>query len=72
MDLYSIIRELRDERDRVARLIATFEELRQTGSLPTPAKRGRRAMSAEERRQVSARMKEYWASKKTKVAQQGE
>lgn len=72
MDLYKAIRQLYEERERLDRVIASLEELRQAaeGSIapdrpePAPKRRGRKAMSAEERREVSARMKEYWANRR--------
>lgn len=72
MDLYSAIRELYEERERLDRVIASLEGLQkeaggaQAGSEASPKRRGRKAMSAEERREVSARMKEYWSNRRKK------
>jgi len=70
MDLNKAIRALYEERARLDRVITSLEELQKEASgagvdLPPPAKRrGRKAMSQEERREVSRRMKEYWAARK--------
>ncbi len=70
MDLYKAIRQLYEERARLDRVIASLEELQKAAgedSEGEPAKRrGRKAMSEEERRQVSERMKQYWADRRKK------
>jgi hypothetical protein len=66
VDLYKTIRVLHEERERLDRLIASLEELKTTGAVePKPRRRGRKGMSAEERRQVSERMRNYWAQRRT-------
>lgn len=74
MDLYKAIRELVDERKRIDRIIASLEAMLKKGTPTTlektPAsggsknRRGRKSMSAEERREVSERMARYWAAKR--------
>jgi len=67
MDLDKIIRELRTEKDRLDRAIASLEELTRTGAvtpLETVKRRGRKTMDEDERREVSARMREYWRKRK--------
>lgn len=69
MDLYKAIRQLYEERARLDRVIASLEELEKAGGEPKappepPKRRGRKAMSDEERRQVSERMKQYWAARR--------
>jgi len=67
MDLDKIIRDLRTEKDRLDRAIASLEDLTRTGAVaPIVAskRRGRKTMDDEERREVSARMKEYWRKRK--------
>ena len=67
MDLLETIRELRAERDRIATTIANMEALNQSGNGTTSmvaARRGRKSMGAAERREVSERMKKYWASQR--------
>ena len=63
MDLTKTIEELLREKEKLERVIASLEELQGTvtGGVPQPKRRGRRFMSADERREVSARMKKYWA-----------
>lgn len=68
MDLYKAIRALHEERDRLDRLIKSITEMNARGALrsaPVRSRRGRRRMSAAERRQVSERMKRYWAQRRT-------
>lgn len=66
MDLYQIIRELQEQRMRLDRAIAVLDELYLPDDKikPRDKKPGRRYMSAEERREVSARMREYWAQRR--------
>lgn len=67
MDLYRIIRELVQERNRLQRIIDSLEEMRQA---PAPARtegakrRGRKSMDRAAREEVSERMKKYWAQRK--------
>ena len=71
MDLYKAIRQLYEERARLDRVIASLEELQKTGQedhAEPPKRRGRKDMSAEERGQVSERMKQYWADRRKKPA----
>ncbi len=73
MDLYKAIRELSEERRRLDAAIASLEELLRTKagtrSLnlddPTKKRRGRKSMPADERRNVSERMKKYWAQRRS-------
>ena len=60
MDVYKIIRQLYEERARLTRIIATLEAV-DRGVAP---RRGRKSMSAAERKAVSERMKKYWAKKR--------
>jgi hypothetical protein len=67
MDLYEAIRALHEEKQRIDRLIAVLEELERAADRHPAAskkRRGRKTMSAEERREVSERMKRYWARRK--------
>jgi len=67
MDVTKTIRQLKIEKERVERTIAILEGL-QTGTgvalVQVPKPRGRKSMSPEERREVSARMKRYWANRR--------
>jgi hypothetical protein len=68
MDLYSVIRELVQERDRVQRIIESLEGV----SPPSRAqpvrsgveRRGRKSMDHAARQEVSQRMKSYWAQRR--------
>lgn len=69
MDLYKAIQDLYAEKEKLERVIASLEELQRSAdslpSLPKPVKRrGRKSMSAEERQEVSERMKKYWESRR--------
>ncbi len=69
MDLYKAIQELYAEKEKLERVIASLEELQRTAAgvpaIPKPGKRrGRKSMTAKERREVSERMKKYWASRR--------
>ena len=60
MDLTKTIEELRRDKEKLERVIASLEELRATGEVPVRGRGGRRPMSLVERQQVSARMTRYW------------
>ena len=70
MDLYKAIQDLYAEKEKLERVIASLEELQRAagGSVP-PApssgkRRGRKSMNVDERQEVSARMKKYWAARR--------
>ncbi len=69
MDLYRTIQTLRDEQKRLEKLIESMEQLKASGGnglvhRKTPARRGRKGMTADERRKVSERMKKYWEARR--------
>jgi hypothetical protein len=69
MDLYKAIQDLYAEKEKLERVIASLEELQRAGGvgavIPKPPKRrGRKSMSARERREVSERMKKYWEGRR--------
>ena len=66
MDLNKTIDFLRGEIGRLERVVASLEELQgATTAAPLQKKRGgRKSMSAEERREVSERMRRYWAGRR--------
>lgn len=66
MDLVKAIQELSVQKKQLDAAIATLEGL--LGGVPVKAgtKRGRKQMSPEERRIVSARMSKYWAARRKK------
>jgi len=67
MDLSKTIAELYAEKTRLDKVIASLEQLG-VESFPVPmtaSQRGRKFMSPEERREVSERMRKYWAERKS-------
>jgi hypothetical protein len=65
MDLDAIIRELLDERKRLDRLIQALEQDRtEFPDKPAKSRRGRKSMDGPARREVSERMKLYWAKRR--------
>jgi len=66
MDLRKTIAELYEEKAKLDNVIASLEQLAES-SAPvsiTTHRRGRKFMSPEERREVSERMRRYWAGRK--------
>ncbi len=69
MDLQKAIRELYAEKERIDGVIASLEQYLQTGgTIPSKRRRGRKSMGPEERQEVSARMRNYWASRRGEQA----
>ncbi len=73
MDLAAIIRALYEHKERLDHAIAALEAIQRAGLDPesrqpehSPGRRGRRSMGAEERLQVSERMRAYWARQKNR------
>jgi hypothetical protein len=72
MDLSKVIKELRSQKEKIERAIASLEEIqgahveRHQQAAPVKDRRGRKSMGAEERKQVAARMKRYWANRRSK------
>ncbi|HYW48432.1 MAG TPA: hypothetical protein VE959_36550 [Bryobacteraceae bacterium] len=70
--LSSLIMSLKKDRETIERAIALMEELLPAGDVeifhPAEVKgrRGRRSMGAEERKQVSERMKRYWRKQRSR------
>ena len=67
MDLVKAIQDLHIEKEKLERVIAALEELQRDDSSSVHLggkRRGRKSMNAEERREVSQRMKKYWASRR--------
>jgi len=73
MDLYRIIHDLMEERNRLDRIIRSLEAVGE-GEVPAKALRGRRRgrkfMDAAARQEVSERMKRYWAQRRAQKAPQ--
>ena len=66
MDLSKTIADLYEEKARLDKVIASLEQFG-VESFPVPLstpRRGRKFMSPEERREVSDRMRKYWAERK--------
>jgi len=65
MDLGETIEGLRAELKRVEAAIASLESIAVGGETRAPrSRRGRKSMGEAERRDVSERMKRYWASRR--------
>ncbi len=65
MDLYRIILELVQERNRIQRIIESLENASRAEQPPAPRKRrGRKTMDRAAREEVSERMKRYWAKRR--------
>jgi hypothetical protein len=69
VDLFGTIQQLHAERKKILELIRAMEALPQSGSFLTRERairrRGRKSMDEAERQRVSARMKKYWASRRS-------
>lgn len=73
MDLSKALQELYAEKEKIEHSIALLEELQKSGiprstQIQEKSRRGRRTMGLEERRQVSARMRVYWANRRSQKA----
>jgi len=66
MDIHRILKDLNEERRRLERIIESLEVVVKTGGgyIKPPSRRGRKFMDAEDRLEVSERMKRYWAGKR--------
>lgn len=68
VDLHAAIQALRDELKRIDLAIATLEGLKQPGvdtsSVRSRRKAGRKKMNAEQRQEVSKRMRSYWVQRR--------
>jgi hypothetical protein len=70
MNIAQTLQHLYGERAKLGHAIAALEELRisdcSVGEIDPAHRRGRKSMGEAERREVSERMKRYWANKKSK------
>ena len=66
MDLLRLIKELREEKERIDTAIAALETVIARGGSPASQKRGRgrTGMPEAEKAEVSRRMKKYWRLRK--------
>ena len=74
MDLYRIIGDLVEERNRLQRIIESLETMdgiapKPARSRPATATRGRKSMDNAARKEVSERMKLYWAKRRSAAAE---
>ena len=72
MDLYRIIFELVQERNRVQRIIESLEGMGSEGEVRmrrTGKRRGRKSMDEKAREEVSERMKRYWARRRAEQSE---
>ena len=68
MDVERALRELYSEKKILDSAISTLERrLRSASVQGAPKRRGRKQMSAQERRAVSERMTRYWESRRAQV-----
>lgn len=70
MDLQQTIHQLEIQKRAIEFVIAELEQLQNGndgGSVAMENRRGRKSMGSEERRQVSERMKRYWANRRGQV-----
>ncbi len=76
IDLRNILKNLYTQRERLEQVIKSLEALHQgsAGGLPPQNKtnRGRKSMGAKERREVSERMRKYWAARRKMKTQAAE
>jgi hypothetical protein len=67
VELFQIIDGLRIRKEKIERAIALLEDLAKDGDGATamaPKRRGRKSMGAEERREVSVRIRKYWENRR--------
>jgi len=70
MDFWNAVRELHLERERLDKLIDALESVQRGHSRKTSGRRGRKHMPEDERKDVSERMRAYWARRKNGTGQQ--
>ena len=73
MNFEKLIRDLYSQKEKLVQAIALLEELAVTRHGPSPLadrleRRGRKSMGVDERREVSQRMKKYWAARRKREA----
>jgi hypothetical protein len=64
MDYWGTLHELQEELQRIDRVIQNLEMLAAGKAAPMMNRRGRKNMSPAERKLVSERMRNYWASRR--------
>ena len=75
MDLDKVIAKLQGERAKLDEIIASLEQLKRSGAdVPKEVvkkRRGRKFMDEQDRKEVSERMKRYWAARRKKKDEKG-
>ena len=70
IDLRKVLKDLYTQREGLEHVITSLETLQQGSAsglhLQKKTKRGRKSMGAEERREVSERMRKYWVARRMK------
>jgi hypothetical protein len=70
IDLRHVLKDLYSQRERLEHVISSLEALQDgsAGAMPPEKKtnRGRKSMGADERQEVSERMRKYWAARRKK------
>jgi hypothetical protein len=65
MNYDRVLRILYAEKEKIDRVIASLEKLQAiTPTTAAPRRPGRKSMNDQERREVSARMKRFWAERR--------
>ena len=68
MDVQKALRELYSEKKVLDSAISALEtRLKKSSATRSPKRRGRKSMSAEERRAVSERMSRYWQARRAQM-----
>lgn len=70
MDLAKLIGKLRQERVKLDEVIASLERMQRViaeAKAKIPRKRGRKSMDEQARKEVSERMKRYWAFRRSQL-----
>ncbi|HET8547978.1 MAG TPA: hypothetical protein VFL57_08240 [Bryobacteraceae bacterium] len=68
MDFYRAVQTLHEELRKIDQAIATIEALMSGADITPVRRRGRKSMSAEERKIVAQRMRNYWANRRSRNA----
>ena len=70
IDLRKVLKDLYTQRERLEHVITSLEALQQDSAVGLPPQkktnRGRKSMGADERREVSERMRKYWMARRKK------
>jgi hypothetical protein len=74
MDLDKVIRKLYEERAKLDAIIESLEQLKRSAAVVpkevVKKRRGRKSMNEEDRKEVSERMKKYWAARRNEKDRQ--